>query len=751
MAQCVTAGFISGLSFQHLTSWRTDRSNRGAFWLMGWTATLALLFGVNAVLPLLPSGPAAGAALFTRSQLLAAAVLLALPAVRSFTRGRAIRPYVVVAGSLFGVRALLWLATDLVSAHTAVHGVPQYGPLLLATFFVPAGVVAWYVASSTLRMPATQARYTLQVAGSLSVLGLLAAYLVPRGHVAELATAVWAVPLVAALQGMHVLRARATARRLVSQRELREALAGVGTAAWFATDRLELLALAETAAREQLGDPSMTGAMLALPGGRFETRFDASPDQGLTPDAAASDFLDDLGEIVSVAAERMRLAEHLRAAAFTDALTLLPNRHALELHLARALERAATDGTALAVLYCDIDGFKQVNDQHGHSWGDELLRRTAGHVSPHPSEDHFAARFGGDEFVVVREDVRSRDDLVRLAHRIRSELDLTGTDQIAPLISVGVAIWEPGDSTTPEVLLRQADTAMFEGKRTRLGVVVFDDVLRAQMVAEQNLRGELEDAMTRGEFEMYFQPIVDSSTLEIVSTEALVRWHHPDGLRMPDEWLPFAEETGLIVPIGRHLVRAARSGSRRLGLPVAVNIAARQLAEPGFVAGLREDWGDADWDLLTLEITETALLQDLDHVIESLTTLRGLGVRVSIDDFGTGYSSFARLAKLPVDVLKIDQAFVRDLGEPGGVAVVRAIISLAQAYELDIIAEGVERADQLDALVGLGVPQLQGYLLGRPTSSHSLPVVLSSASFGGTDGRIELVAPREPVRRGSSA
>lgn len=643
-----------------------------------------------------------------------------------------------------------WLGTEFVFAHSAVHGVPQYGPLLLATFFVPASIVAWYVGSSTMRMPATHARYTLQIAGSLSVLGLLAAYLVPRGHVAELAMSVWAIPLVAVLQGMHVLRIRATEESLLRQRQLREALADVGTAAWFTTDRLELLALAETAAREQVGDPAMTGSMQALPGGRFQTRFDRSPGQALTPDASTRDFLDDLCETVTVAAERMRLAENLRAAAFTDALTQLPNRHALELHLVHALERAAANGQPLAVLYCDIDGFKQVNDQHGHSWGDELLRRTAGHVRANPPEDHFAARFGGDEFVVVREDVRSRDDVVRLAHRIRSELDLTGTDQIAPLISVGVAIWEPGDDTTPEALLRQADTAMFEGKRSRVGVVVFDDVLRAQMVAEQNLRSELDDAMARDEFEMYFQPIFDAATLEIVGTEALVRWHHPDGLRMPDEWLPFAEETGLIVPIGRHLVRAARSGSRRLGLPVAVNVAARQLAEPGFVAGLREDWGDADWNLLTLEITESALLQDLDHVIESLATLRGLGVRVSIDDFGTGYSSFARLAKLPVDVLKIDQAFVRDLGSPGGVAVVRAIVSLAQAYELDIIAEGVERADQLDALIDLGVPQLQGFLLGRPTSSASLPVVLSAASFGGSDGRLELVGPREPVRRGSS-
>ena len=175
----------------------------------------------------------------------------------------------------------------------------------------------------------------------------------------------------------------------------------------------------------------------------------------------------------------------------------------------------------------------------------------------------------------------------------------------------------------------------------------------------------------------------------------------------------------------------ARAAAKILPLPVAVNFAARQLAEPGFVENLREDWGDDDWALLTLEITESDLLEDLSHAIESLTAVRALGARISIDDFGTGHSSFARLANLPVDVLKIDQAFVRDLDSPGGVAIVQAIVALAEAYALDIIAEGVERIEQLEVLIDLGVPKLQGYLLGRPSQSVPERVDLSTARMVG--------------------
>ena len=287
------------------------------------------------------------------------------------------------------------------------------------------------------------------------------------------------------------------------------------------------------------------------------------------------------------------------------------------------------------------------------------------------SEETFVARVGGDEFVAVIEDASTRQDLVkRLAGSIRTRLSLSGTHRVAPLLSVGVAVWAPSDGTDPDLPLREADAAMFEGKRSEVGAVVFDDALRAQMIAEKNLGSEIDTPLLDHGLELHYQPIVDAKTLEVVGVEALIRWPHGDGMRMRAQWITFAERTGQIVPVGRWVVVAARAAARRFHLPVAVNVAARQLAEPRFVEHLSEDGGEDDWHLLTLEITESELLADVSHTINSLTTVRDLGARISIDDFGTGYSSFARLANLPLDVLKIDQAFVRDLDRAGGVAIV---------------------------------------------------------------------------------
>ena len=712
-AQFVIAGFMGALWFQHRASWRADRGNRGPYWLMLWSATLTMLFLVNGLVTALPSNHGAGATLFVRAQILAATVLLALPVMKSFTLGRPIRWYVTVAGALFVARAVLWLTTDLVSAHTTLNGIPQNGRLLGPSFLLPLIVVAWYVAASTTRLPATRTRSELQLASSLSLAGLLSAYLIPPGPAAEMLKGAWALPLVAMLHVMAQRRIGAADQRVARQHRLREALSEIANAAWLTTDPLEVLQLAETTAREQVGDKTLIGSLAPGIRGQFSASFKSATEQ--PRDDVTKNFLEDLSEIVSVAAERMRLSDNLRQEALTDYLTRLPNRKALELHLKQALVRAEQNGIRLALLYCDVDEFKRENDQHGHAWGDELLQRIASHLRESMSEDTFVARVGGDEFVVVIEDAGSREDLVKVARSLRTGLDLPGTRRIPPLLSVGVAVWAGDDGTDSDLLLREADAAMFEGKRSAVGVVVFDDALRARMVGEQNLGREIDAALLEDDFELHYQPIVDARTLGIVGVEALIRWPHADGMRMPAQWIPFAEKTGQIVPVGRWAVVAARAAMRRFNLPIAVNVAARQLAEPRFVEHLRADWGEDDWHLLTLEITESDLLDDLSHAIECLTAVRALGARISIDDFGTGYSSFARLANLPVDVLKIDQAFVRDLDSSEGIAVVRAIIALAEAYGLDIVAEGVETIEQLDVLTNLGVPNLQGYLLGRPS------------------------------------
>ena len=696
---------------------------------MLWSGTLTVLFLVNGLLPALPTGLGADLALFVRAQILAAAVLLALPAVKSFTKGRPVRWYVTAVGAMFVGRAVLWLTTDLVLVHTTVKASPQFGTLEALTFLVPVAVVAWYVAVAAVRMPSGAGRSALIGATVASTTGLTAAFAISPGHIAELVKGMWALPLMAALYAMGKVRIRAAEARVARQHCLRDALTEIGNAACFATDRLAILKLAETMAREQVGDDSLVGSMSPGTRGQFSATFESAT--ALPRDDLANDFLDDLCRIVSVAAERLRLADNLREEALTDPLTRLPNRKALELHLAKAFERAGHKGTRLALLYCDIDDFKRENDKYGHAWGDELLLRMARRLREILGQGPFTARFGGDDFVVLIEDVASTDalvDLVELARSIHIGLDLPRADRIPPLLSVGVALCEPEDGMAPDRLLREADAAMLEGRRSGLGVVVFDDALRAKMVAERNLGHEIDTALLYDEFELHYQPIVDAQSLGIVGVEALIRWPHCEGMRMPAQWIPFAEKTGAIIPVGRWLVVAARACVERLGLPVAVNVAARQLADPRFIDHLREDWGDNDWHLLTIEITESDLLEDLSEVIDSLTAVRALGARISIDDFGTGYSSFSRLASLPVDVLKIDQAFVRDLDTPRGVAIVRAIVSLARAYGLDVVAEGVERIEQLEVLAELGVPNLQGYLLGRPSLLVPRRVVMSASS-----------------------
>jgi diguanylate cyclase (GGDEF)-like protein len=720
VTQSVAAGLVAGLCILQAIWWRSDRGRSGSGWLLGWTVAIAVLLGVNIALSILPAGEAYDVVMFVRAQVLAACVVLALPTVAAFTGGPPVRPWVLAATVVFAARAVVWLTTDLVVVHDGTVMMAR-GPLAVPTFFVPLLVVVGYLVLAQRSTADRRASALISGTGLVSIALLSLPYLAPVGPWTHPLTVTWTLPLASGLTALGLRRLATVDRETRRQQAMREALSELGTAAWVATEPDSLLERAESIARRQLDDASVSGETRALPQGRFVTTFRRAG--GAPTDPRTARFLDDAARLVSTAAERMALARDLRQAAFVDSLTGLPNRHALERHLAAAIRTAAERNHQLAVLYCDLDGFKLENELHGHAWGDRLLVSAAHHLRAAAGDDTVVARFGGDEFVVVV-GARSPDSLRELARRIRNGLTTDEPDRAVPLLSVGIAVWCPESADAPEHLLRQADTAMLESKRTRAGVVVFDDALRARMQAEEELRRDLDVALVGNEITVHYQPVVDAGSMQVVGVEALARWEHGGRLRMPGEWLPFAEETGLIVPIGRTILRKARAGARGMGMPVMVNVAARQLAEPSFVDHVVHDWGPRDWTKLTLEITESALLQDMPHVLESLTRLRSLGARIAIDDFGTGYSSFARLATLPVDVLKIDRAFVDAVTTDEGAAVVRAIVTLAQAYRLDVVAEGVETIEQLDVLVGLGVPKVQGYLLGRPAPGRPGPVRL---------------------------
>ncbi|NCT90852.1 EAL domain-containing protein [Cellulomonas sp. APG4] len=722
LAQCLAAGVVLGLSAMHWGWWRGQVvRSPAAGWTLVWTLVLAGVVLVNGLVGVAPLGPWHENLLLLRFCLQAAAVLVSLPAVHAYAGGPRPRWFVVGLGTWYAVGLGLWLGTDLVTAHRTEGGLPAYGPLSTLVDLVPLAVLAVYVALAVRGRSLSGVGAVVTVAGAVSSSLLLASAFPPPTVVTEVMRGTWVVPLVLGLQVLGSARIAAVRREVLRHTAMRDALAAVGNAAWFVRTPEEILERGRDECRRVLDDPSIEGSLRPLAKDRFVTEF-FRPDGVWEPEAdpVAEAFLRDMARVVSGAAERQRLTVRLRDAAFTDTLTGLSNRHALDRRLTQAMDKAAVERTSVGVLFCDLDGLKHANDRHGHEWGDRLLVRTADHLRAVVGDRGMVARHGGDEFVVVLERLVAESEAIALARRIRDEFEPMPQEVGRPTITVGVAVWLPHEIVDPASVIRAADLAMLEGKRSHAGVKVFDRVMRARVNAEADLRSALEAGISDGDIVAHFQPLTDALTLEVVGLEVLARWRRDGRLRQPAEWLAFAEQTGLIVDVGKQMFRAAREGLDRFELPVAVNVAARQLDEPDFLRHVEEAWGDDAWDRLTIEVTESALLYDATHVRASLQALASRGVRIAIDDFGTGYNSLSRLGELPLHVLKIDRTFVHDVRTPEGAAVLRAIIALAEAHGLEIVAEGVEHADELTALVEMGVQTVQGHMLGRPAAE--LPV-----------------------------
>lgn len=709
-APAVVAGVALGFGALQWVWWRDALRRSRASWTLAWAGSLSVLCLTGSVLAATPEG-AHEAALLVRFVALAAAVVLSLPAVHAYTGGPTVRPLVLGVVGWYAVGALLWLTTDLVHVGRLATGLPDYGPLVTVVELVPLGVVALYVAHAVRGVSATPVGALLMVTGTVSAGLLVWSSVPPPTAASEVLKGLWGLPLLA---GLHVLASTriAAVRRAQDRRDrMRDAVQSVGHAAWLLRTPQQVLERALAECRSVLDDPGMECLLRPLSGDRFVAEF-WSPD-GRPADPEERAFLRDLARVVSNAAERDGLLQRLQVTAFTDPVTDLKNRLALDQHLARALHRANVERTRVAVLVCDVDGLRHVNHRLGHDGGDRVLAAAAAHLRSVVGEDAFVARYGGDEFAVVVD--RAEADQRPLATELRRAFSVPSADVASATMSVGVAVWEPGDVVDAEALVRDADLAMAEGKRAHTGVAVYDGALRTRVAEQLALHRALQSGIGSGEIVALFQPLSDAVTLEVVGLEVLARWRRDGQLLPPAEWMAFAEESGLVVEIGRQIFRAAREGMERFDLPVAVNVAARQLDEPNFVAHVEQGWGTDRWDRLTIEVTESALLYDAAHVRASLATLAERGVRIAIDDFGTGYNSLSRLGELPLHVLKIDRTFVHDVGSPEGSAVLRAILALARAHRLEVVAEGVENAEELTALVDLGVDMLQGYMLGRPT------------------------------------
>ena len=438
--------------------------------------------------------------------------------------------------------------------------------------------------------------------------------------------------------------------------------------------------------------------------------------------------------------ERKAFEHRLAHQAAHDPLTGLPNRVLLLDRLEGALARAKRHNRRVAVLFLDIDHFKVVNDSLGHGLGDRLLVAIAERLAVALRPGDTVARFGGDEFVVLCEDLDTPQDAIAIAERV--DQAVAGPfviDDIEVFVGVSIGIALPdGTDAEPETLIRDADAAMYRAKdRGRARWEMFDNAMRANAVDRLGIENALRRALERRELRVYYQPLIDLTTGRIDGVEALLRWEHPErGLLLPGDFITVAEETGLIVPIGawvldqacRQVQRWHASSERAESLRLSVNISGRQLGHPRLVADVAAAIADTGIDPadVELEITESVLMDDVDMSEETLGQLHALGVKLAVDDFGTGYSSLSYLRRFPVDLLKVDRSFVDGLGEdPGDSAIVTAIITLAHTLGLSAVAEGVESALQLAELRRLGCDRGQGYFMARPAGGPEIGELLA--------------------------
>ncbi len=432
--------------------------------------------------------------------------------------------------------------------------------------------------------------------------------------------------------------------------------------------------------------------------------------------------------------ERRQAEERAHGLATRDPLTGLLNRRSLIERLEDAIARASRHKRGLSLLFLDMDRFKTINDTLGHDVGDELLLQVAQRISDSVRESDMVARLGGDEFVVLMEGPSSYEGAAEVAKKIihaSTNSYNIGPHSLKTSVSIGISMY-PQDGTTVQTLMKNADLAMYHAKQHCRGTVqFFHEELNARLLERIQLEREMQQALEENQFELYYQPKIEICSGRIAGVEALLRWHHPRlGLITGGDFLCEAADSGQLIPIGKQVLSAACAQAKRwldgtsslLKMPIAVNIAIPQIHPelPGAIRNALRKY-DIPPSCLQLEITESLLIRDLETATAVLREISESGITIAIDDFGTGYSSLSVLKALPIDILKIDQSFVCDLGkDAGSTAIVAAIINMARALALRVVAEGVETDEQLAILRSLGCDEYQGYLFSKPLPADVL-------------------------------
>ncbi len=442
--------------------------------------------------------------------------------------------------------------------------------------------------------------------------------------------------------------------------------------------------------------------------------------------------------------ERKEAQEVINFQAYHDLLTHLPNRALLKDRLNLAITHARRNKRKLAAMFLDLDRFKLVNDTLGHSMGDRLLKAVANRLQSCLRKGDTLSRFGGDEFTLLLPEVRTRDDVVVIAEKILDRLNepfVIDGHELFVGASIGIAMYpEAGDSG--ESLIQNADIAMYHVKgRGKNGYQFFSDEMNHQFSTRLNMERELRNGLIQGEFEVHYQPQVALATGAINGVEALVRWRHGSrGLIEPREFLPLAEETGLILQIDEFVQQQAFhdvAAWQRAGygdICLSVNLTAQQLEQEGFVERFTASLtaSGLNPEFVKLEITENTLMQDMEIIIPKLKAIRKLGARIAIDDFGTGYSSLSYLHQFPINTLKIDRSFVGDIrAEQGDASIINAIVAMARGLQLDLVAEGVENRTQLKYLQAQGCEEVQGYIFSPAVPASELVSLLENNPFAG--------------------
>ncbi len=498
----------------------------------------------------------------------------------------------------------------------------------------------------------------------------------------------------------------------------------------------------------RLVERSLKASLTRLGSHTLSARFGHAAGGWRTVEAVVDNRIEDpavQGLVLSMrdVTERKMLEDALRHQAFHDSLTGLANRALFEDRLSHALSIATRRRRAFAVLFLDLDDFKTINDSLGHARGDELLRAVAARIRGIVRPTDTAARLGGDEFAVLIEGVEGENGARIAARRILDALAfpfLLDGRELCVTASMGLALWADADGV--EDLLRNADMAMYAAKADgKASIRAFEPSMHRRVLDRLELTAELRVALDDGQFELDYQPILELDSGRIVGVEALVRWQHPVRSRMaPDQFIGLAEETGLIVPLGRWVLDTACAQARQwqLAFPgrplqLSVNVSTRQLHEPDFIRAV----GDVllasklPPESLALEITEGLLLGDRDEVVAQLAGLKALGLRVAVDDFGTGYSSLSHLRHFPIDILKIDKSFVDGIDHDQGKAnLVHGIVNLGDSLLLDVVAEGIEQQAQADELCGMRLPLAQGFLFFPPLPATEIEPLLASQDLG---------------------